>query len=515
MRSHVLTGGVLLCWFVASFARAEPVQISFVQEPAKAEVTGGGRTHKGWRLAPGSQIQLDVKGPGELKVFYFQEYSPGKPFPTDVRLLVSVDGAGKMFPLTPKPLPGMAFGGPKGKTLPSAPNPVALTMAAGEHRVVLKLAATSELGGVVAFPEARTKGADLDLDLDGLAALPPGSGGLDLELDMDAPVAPAKGKPGPKKPELALDLDMDLPPAPGVKPPPAKAGLELDLDEPPIPPAAALPKPTAGLLATSKAPPAAPVAPLPKPTAGLLADAKAPAKAPAAKAPDALPPPKPFLPPEVAKKDPSPPVVAVAAPPEPEPFVPEPPPPPPEPDLPPPPLGRVEVGLRAGYALARGSLAARGQPIGIVEVGLRLEGMPTVRVTVAGSGTFLAGSVAGFDGMRGRGQFLQSTYLVPLEVGAAWEPISLGRLTPYLGLALSGGVAQTSMQRYSLRVEQAAGASFGATVAAGLRYQVVGTSVLVVEARQSESFASVTGVTRFGERTLSTTAFDGGLLFTF
>jgi len=577
MRSILLTCGVLALSLAPARGLAQPVETTFVSEPARADVATGGRTREAWHVAPGSQVSLRSRGPGTLRLEYFQECRPGRSAPADVRLLVAIDGAGKMFPVAAKALAGAAFVPPAaGGRVPCAAVPVNLKIGPGEHQVVLRLAASAEAGGSVAFPAAGADAAlaaddlSLDLDLGGLgpapaaaprASPPPAPAGDDLAsldpgldtgmepalgaLEAPRPKAPkGRGKPKPAEPALALDLGLTpLEPVAASAPPPPKpapdADLSLDLGLSPLdlaPPAAAKPPPAAKPpapepLALALLAPEPPPAPPPPPRVGEKPPEK-PAEKPPAKvvekpAAPAPPPPVPAKPPEkpaVAQKPQEKPPAVAARPaekPKEKPALaarakrPAPPPPPPEPEGPPPKLGPIEVGSRGGVALARSHLAAQG--IGLVEIAYRLErfGFPKLRVTFTGGYMLLTGSWLGMEAGRGKGWMTQNTDLVPMEVGATWDVASFGpwnRFTVYAGAAAGAGVAHTQMERFSLRPQERASAVLGGSVSAGVRAQVR-RAVLVAELRHGESIAGGDGGP--AQQALSATALTGGFAVSF
>lgn len=475
MRRLITLGSAVLLASLASEALADPIEFSFAVTPPQVDIAGGGRTYRGFRLVPKGQLEVTARGGGVFKLFYFQEYTPGTPFPTDVRLLVSIDGTGKMFPISARPLPGLQFTGTKGRALPSAPTPLNLQLAPGEHKIVLRLATGGDSPGYVAFPEARQKsapGADFDLDLD-VPAKPAVVAGLDLgddDLDLPPVIAPAP------RPTVAAndDLDLDFMPTAPSKPAP-RQNFDLDLDIPAKPVVvAANTKPLPTLVA--KPAPPTPVKPAP-PTPVVTKPKK--------------PPPKPKALAMV--------VEPVVLPPE-------------EPSGPPPRLGQFEIGPKGGYAISRGRL--KGQGFYLVEFAYRLPSFEKVRLVAASGYTLLTGAWSGIEPGRGLGWFHQNTQLVPLEIGATFEPVSFGIVTPYVGLAVSAGIASTSLQRFSLPDQLARGAALGFTGAAGVRLQF-GKALMVFELRHNESAVAKASVARLGQQTLSATALTGGALFSF
>lgn len=513
MRNAATSGGVLLLCLLASVARADQVEYSFAgAEPAKVTVSGGGLSYSGYRIAPGGQVAVSVKGPGVLRLLFFSD-CPKSGCPGDTKVMVTLDGQGRMNDLSPKAQPGMAYSpAPKGRSVPSAAMAVILKIEAGEHPLGVKLPGNADAALVVSLSNALRKGGgdDLDLDFAPVAAKKPRGGDLDLpDLDMDlapVPARPAKGGKAPpaKGASAGLDLDLDdlapapaaakAPPVKGGKAPPAKnASLDLDLDDfaPPPPVAAANPRknepprvePKTETLVAQQ-PRAAPKAPSkPPPTSSVLVAEVEPEK---------------LAPPAKVKKKRR---VEIAQEPEPLPG-------------PPPRLGPVEVGARAGWALARGNL--RGQGLYVLEVGYRLEsaGLPEVRLTFVSGYTMLTGSWSAIEPGRGLGGFQQNTTVVPVEVGATWEPGGLGGVSPYLGLAVSTGYTDTQLQRFSLKPAEVRGTALGATASAGLRLQV-GTGSFVVELRHSESVATLASLARLAQPTLSSSAVTGGYLFSF
>lgn len=494
MRLLPLLGAMLSAWLLATDARADRIEYSLSTPAPEATVAGGGRSWTGLRMAPGTQFTFRTTGGGDLRLFYFQEYVAGKQPPREVRLLVAVDGAGKMFPLLPKALPGLTVtpAGAK-KTLPTAPMPVTLRLSPGEHVVVVRLAPTVDLGGVLALPDAVRKApalADLDLDApDELA----------LDLDLSVPTEKAVAS-------LDLDLDLDAPAKPT-----AVASLDLDLDPAPAPPVKQ-PEPAKPAIAAAK-----PVEPA-KPA---IATAKPvePAK-PAVAAAKPVEPPKPAEPAKPAVAVAKPPVkkpptsVAMVVPAEPE--LPE------EPLFsgPPPALGALEIGPRAGWAMTRGRLQG-GQPVYLLEVAWRLEsfGLPQMRAVAVGGFASIDAGWTGIEPGLGKGWFQQTSRHVPLEVGVTYEPFAGDRFSPYVGLALAAGFASTSLTRFSLPTRTENGVALGAAASIGARFQVSSWS-LVAELRHSEAFADLRllsgrpGV-RVGEPALGHTAALGGVLFSF
>src|SRR5207302_922749 len=67
MRNLATSGGVLLLCLLAFDARADQVEYSFsAAEPPSLAVTGGPQPYTGYRLSPGGQVSVKVKGPGVL-----------------------------------------------------------------------------------------------------------------------------------------------------------------------------------------------------------------------------------------------------------------------------------------------------------------------------------------------------------------------------------------------------------------------------------------------------------------
>jgi hypothetical protein len=234
-----------------------------------------------------------------------------------------------------------------------------------------------------------------------------------------------------------------------------------------------------------------------------------PAKAPAAK-------PKPPTSALVAVADGPKPPVAPAQPPAPPPKKPkkkrEPVVKPPEPPSPPVVLGATEVGVRAGWALARGRL--EGQGLYLAEFGRRLSSVPALRVTLVGGYTLLSGQWTAIEAGRGLGSFTQETLWVPIEAGVTWEPLGAGGFSPYVGLSVAGGYVDTTVRRFSLKAQEVRGAALGATMVAGLRVQAGGGS-FVLELRHSESVATLGPLAKVAQSTLSSSAVTGGYLFSF
>lgn len=120
--------------------------------PERAEVRHNtSRMSRSWfghRLGPGREVTLKVSGPGWFSMMYFQEYQTGQP-PPQVRLLVAVDGIGKMFTISPQPLEKLDFWPLVVDKKPAKPTPVNVEVESGEHLVSLRLPSDAPFGGVI------------------------------------------------------------------------------------------------------------------------------------------------------------------------------------------------------------------------------------------------------------------------------------------------------------------------------------------------------------------------------
>ncbi len=487
MRPFATSGGVLVLCLAALTARAGEVRYSFPgREPAHATVDGHRAHYQGFRLLPGRTLEATVQGPGVLRLLYFQDYTRGRPLPGTVRVMVTLDRDERMSALSPRRGRGLSYRPHRrDRARPSGPLPVLLKIGRGSHPLAVRLVPGTKLGGTLFFGNASRMGDDLDLGLGPLASnAPPPKGGDDLALtDLDlAPAGPAKGA---RKPPADLDLDLGLGPAPAAKSPPKKPAaddLDLDLDLPG-------PAPKAAQVAAPKPPPG-------PSTQSLLAEQpEAPAEPPSST----------FLAVEPSSPSPRPrhrrhrrrPLAVVA------------------PPSPPPRLGAMELGARAGWALGRGDLRG-GQGLYLLELGYRLtaQGHPNLRVVFAAGYTLISGQWTDIEPGRGLGGFSQNTTLVPMELGLTWEPWGPGGASPYLGLAFSSGLANTSLQRFSLPAAQAVGPAAGVTGELGLRLQA-GRGSFVFELRHTESTAGLQTLASLGQSTLSASALTGGYLYSF
>jgi hypothetical protein len=568
-RSAATAFGVLLAsLLVAVQARAATISYHFDgNDPPAVKLQTAGIDFAGFRVASGGALTAKVSGPGVLRLLVFADCERDK-CPGSLRLMISVDGYGKLHELTPQFEPEAGYV-PAVPLVPSAPMPVLLKLDAGEHTFQARMPGGFSGSAVLSFSNAkRVTGSD-DLDL-----------GLDIELPPPAP-APVAAKPAPKPAVAALDLDLDLPPAPPVKSAgavkkQAPAALDLDLDLPPTAPVkpakAASKKPAVDLdldldlpptaptkpsktaskapavdldldleLPSAPAPAAAPVAPKtvitvkrtdgptaaravagtnvagPRPTP--VPVKPAPATPPPAMSlliplddePEPAPAPKPAAPKPAAPKP-------TAQRPEPKPVAPVvavadqlPAPKPPEPEKPPPELGRVELGLRGGWNWSRDRLEGQGEAV--LELGVRLP-QPTLRVVVSGGTTLLRGTWVAFEPGRGRGDFVQNTMLVPVNVGLTWEPTGKGGISPFVGLSLATGYAETTLSRLSLSPVVVKGLMLGGTASAGVRLQA-GRGSFVFMGEHTEAVATLATLSKLGQSVVSRTSVTGGYLFSF
>ncbi len=585
-RSAATAFGVLLASLLAAVeARAATISYHFDgNDPPAVKLQTAGIDFVGFRVSSGGALTAKVSGPGVLRLLVFADCARDK-CPGALRLMISVDGYGKLHELTPQFEPEAGYV-PAVPLVPSAPMPVLLKLDPGEHTFQARMPGGFSGSAVLSFSNAkRVTGSD-DLDL-----------GLEIELPPPAP-APVAAKPAPKPAVAALDLDLDLPPAPPVKSSgavkkQAPAALDLDLDLPPtapakpsktasktpavdldldldLPPTApvrpakpasktASRAPAADLdldleLPSAPAPAAAPVAPktiitvkrtdgpnaapavagtnvagprptpvpvkpapaAPPPAMSLLIPIDdepepAPAQKPAAQKPAAQ---KPAAQKPTAQKsaaqspEPKPvaPAVAVADPP-PAPKPPK----PPEPEKPPPELGRVELGLRGGWNWSRDRLEGQGEAV--LELGVRLP-QPTLRVVVSGGTTLLRGTWVAFEPGRGRGDFVQNTMLVPVNVGLTWEPTGKGGISPFVGLSLATGYAETTLSRLSLSPVVVKGLMLGGTASAGVRLQA-GRGSFVFMGEHTEAVATLATLSKLSQSVVSRTSVTGGYLFSF